>query len=219
MYQHASDHGGLGKVSSMRIVEKHSHLNGEAFLCVHYPEILEEVERVIESVDVDECWDATTYSNNTLGPGTFSAENVAKAFDDKLKDLRWCSQASNFWVTRDAEQTRAVARMPVEMQCRAIRLQMAEPIPARLEINYVKSRAAVQVQLGKPSMVAHDLFVTYMNFYVSSLIDVGIEIVPMREFERQISTNVPYYERDVLNVIRQGRGVPAVPLVLIGIAP
>ena len=34
-----------------------------------------------------------------------------------------------------------------------------------------------------------------------------------------LAEGVPYYERDLLNMIRQGRGVPAVPLVLIGVAP
>lgn len=51
------------------------------------------------------------------------------------------------------------------------------------------------------------------------LIDVGIEILPMKELERQMSSGVPYYERDLLNVVRQGRSVPAVPLVLVGVAP
>ena len=37
--------------------------------------------------------------------------------------------------------------------------------------------------------------------------------------EREMSSRVPYYERDLLSVIRQGRGVPAVPLVLIGVVP
>ena len=61
--------------------------------------------------------------------------------------------------------------------------------------------------------------VKHMSFFVSGIIDVGIEILPMKEMEREMSSGVPYYERDLLNVIRQGRGVPAVPLVLIGIAP
>ncbi|MCY3821026.1 MAG: BglII/BstYI family type II restriction endonuclease [Gammaproteobacteria bacterium] len=34
-----------------------------------------------------------------------------------------------------------------------------------------------------------------------------------------MSSGVPYFERDLLNVLRQGRGVPAVPLILVGIAP
>ena len=76
-----------------------------------------------------------------------------------------------------------------------------------------------EVQFGKYSFVAHDLFVKHLSFYVSDMIDVGIEILPMKELERDMSSGVPYYERDLLNVIRQGRGVPAVPLVLIGVTP
>lgn len=36
---------------------------------------------------------------------------------------------------------------------------------------------------------------------------------------RETSSGVPCFERDVVNVNRQGRGVPAVPLMLVGIAP
>ena len=54
---------------------------------------------------------------------------------------------------------------------------------------------------------------------MSDVIDVGIEILPMKALEASMSSGVPYYERDLLNVLRQGRGVPAVPLILIGITP
>lgn len=75
------------------------------------------------------------------------------------------------------------------------------------------------MQFGKYAFVAHDLFVKHLSFYVSGVIDAGIEILPMKQMERQMSSGVPYYERDLANVLRQGRGVPAVPLVLVGIAP
>ncbi len=73
--------------------------------------------------------------------------------------------------------------------------------------------------MGKDAFVAHDLFVKHLSFYVSDIIDVGIGILPMKELERDMSSGVPCYERDLPNVLRQGRSVPAVPLVLIGIAP
>ena len=41
----------------------------------------------------------------------------------------------------------------------------------------------------------------------------------MKVLEEEMSSGVPYYERDLMNIIRQGRGVPSVPLVLIGVAP
>lgn len=41
----------------------------------------------------------------------------------------------------------------------------------------------------------------------------------MKELQAHMSSGVGYYESEVYNVLRQGRGVPAVPLVLIGVAP
>ena len=109
--------------------------------------------------------------------------------------------------------------MPPERQKEAIEAAGHEPIYSYNQTDFVKERVAVEVQFGKYSFVAHDLFVKHMAFFVSDAIDVGIEILPMKELERDMSSGVPYYERDLLNIIRQGRGVPAVPLVLIGIAP
>ena len=41
----------------------------------------------------------------------------------------------------------------------------------------------------------------------------------MQELEVRMSSGVPHYERDLLDVLRQGRGVPPVPLVLVGVNP
>ena len=78
---------------------------------------------------------------------------------------------------------------------------------------------AVEVQFGKYSFVAYDLFVKHMAFYIGDVIDVGIEILPMKELQGEMSSGVGYYEGELYNLIREGRGVPAVPLVLVGIAP
>jgi len=75
------------------------------------------------------------------------------------------------------------------------------------------------VQFGKYPFVAYDLFVKHMAFFVGDVIDVGIEILPMKEMQEQMSSGISYYEGELYNVIRQGRGVPAVPLVLVGVAP
>ena len=58
-----------------------------------------------------------------------------------------------------------------------------------------------------------------MAFFVGDLIDVGIEILPMKELQANMSSGVGYYEAELYNLIREGRGVPAVPLVLIGVVP
>ena len=45
-----------------------------------------------------------------------------------------------------------------------------------------------------------------------------VEILPMKELQSEMSSGPSYYEGELYNLIREGRGVPAVPLVLIGIA-
>ena len=78
---------------------------------------------------------------------------------------------------------------------------------------------AVEIQFGKYSFIAYDLFVRHMAFYVGDAIDVGVEILPMKSMQEQMSSGPGYYQGALYDVVRQGRGVPAVPLVLLGIAP
>ncbi|MCU0645980.1 MAG: hypothetical protein MUC94_17190 [bacterium] len=72
---------------------------------------------------------------------------------------------------------------------------------------------------AKNAQVAADGKVRQMDFYSLDMIDVGISILPMKSLQMQMSSGVPYYEGELYNVIRQGRGVPAVPLVIVGIMP
>jgi hypothetical protein len=70
-----------------------------------------------------------------------------------------------------------------------------EPIFTYNQTDFVKQRVAVEVQFGKYSFVAHDLFVKHMSFFVGDVIDLGIEVLPMKALETQMSSGVPYYER------------------------
>ena len=74
------------------------------------------------------------------------------------------------------------------------------------------------MQYGKYFPVAYDLFVKHLAFFLGDVIDVGIEIMPMKSLQEQMSSGVPYYEGELYNLIREGRGVPAVPLIVVGLA-
>lgn len=87
------------------------------------------------------------------------------------------------------------------------------------QMELMKDRVALEVQFGKYSFNAYDLIAKHLAFYVGDVIDVGVEVLPMKEMSAQMSSGISYYEGELYNVIRQGRGVPAVPLVLIGVAP
>ena len=93
------------------------------------------------------------------------------------------------------------------------------PIFSYNQTDFVKERVAIEIQFGKYAFVAYDLFVKHLAFYVGDQIDVGIEILPIKALQKQMSSGVGYYEGEFYNIVRQGRGVPAVPLVLVGIEP
>lgn len=63
------------------------------------------------------------------------------------------------------------------------------------------------------------MFVKHLAFYVRDEINVGIEILPTKAMQQQMSSGIAYYEGELYNVIRNGRGVPAVPLVILGVEP
>lgn len=203
----------------MQIGAKYSHLNGEEFLLAHRPELWREVQNVISAVDAGACKTKVSKEKTMRGRLLYSPFDMNAAFDIGLKALGWEERRNTFWVTHDEKLLRGIHNQPADEQKAAIQEAGYEPIMSYNQTDFVKNRVAVEVQFGKYAFVAHDLFVKHLSFYVSDIIDVGIEILPMKELEKEMSSGVPYYERDLLNVLRQGRGVPAVPLVLVGVLP
>lgn len=59
----------------------------------------------------------------------------------------------------------------------------------------------------------------HLAFYVAGEIDVGVEILPMKALQAEMSSGPSYYEKELHNLMRGGRGAPPVPLVLFGLAP
>jgi len=109
--------------------------------------------------------------------------------------------------------------MDPQEQKKEIEAAGEKPIYSYNQTDFVKDRVAIEVQFGKYSFVTYDLFVKHLAFYIGDHIDVGIEILPMKALQAQMSSGVSYYEGEFYNVIRQGRGVPAVPLIIVGIMP
>ncbi len=203
----------------MRVVERHSHLNGEEYLLVHRKQLWKEVLDVIESVDAEACRTKLSQEKTKQGQRLYSPVGMNKAMAEGFQARGWRSRRRSFWVTSDAKLLRRIHTLNPDQQRDAIVSAGRDAIESYNQTDFVKNRVAVEVQFGKYAFVAHDLFVKHMAFFVSDLIDVGVEILPMKELEANMSSGVPYYERDLLNILRQGRGTPAVPLVLIGVAP
>lgn len=203
----------------MRIQARYSHMNGEEYLIVHQASLWYEVQAVIAEIDAEACKTKVSQESTMKGRKLYSPKAMNVAFKEGLEARGWSEQRSTFWVTEDEQLLRGIYNLPEREQKREIEKAGHTPIMSYNQTDFVKDRVALEVQFGKYAFVAHDLFVKHLSFFVSGIIDVGIEVLPMKSLEKEMSSGVPYYERDLLNVLRQGRGVPAVPLVLIGVAP
>jgi hypothetical protein len=201
----------------MRIAETYSHLNGLEFLLVHKPTLWHEIQSVIAAVDADKCRTKVSKEKTMKGKLLFSPIDMNAAFKRLLRESSWQESRVSYWVTRNEKLIRKTLTMSSEEQKREIEAAGETPIFSYNQTDFVKDRVAVEVQFGKYAFVAYDLFVKHLAFYVGDRIDVGIEILPMKSLQSQMSSGVAYYEGEFYNVVRQGRGVPAVPLVLIGI--
>lgn len=141
------------------------------------------------------------------------------AFAQKLNGLGWRESRTNYWVTDDYDLIRRTMALPPEQQKQTIEADGKTPIFSYNQTDFLKRRVAVEIQFGKYSFIAYDLFVKHLAFYIGNTIDVGIEILPMKSMQAQMSSGPGYYEGALYDVVRQGRGVPAVPLVLVGVVP
>lgn len=203
----------------MRIVETYSHLNGLEFLLVHNRKLWSEVQRVVAGVDAKKCKTKVSKEKGMEGRVLYSPIEMNSRFKKLLKVGRWEESRVSYWVTSDAKLIRKTLIKPAEEQKKQIEEAGRVPIFSYNQTDFVKNRVALEIQFGKYAFVAYDLFVKHLAFYIGDKIDVGVEILPMKSLQLHMSSGPAYYEGELYNVIRNGRGVPAVPLVLVGIAP
>jgi hypothetical protein len=203
----------------MRIVENYSHLNGLEYLLVHKPNLWREIQSVINNVDAEKFKTKVSKEKTMKGKILYSPIGMNAEFKRLLRSKSWQESRVSYWVTKSEKLIRKTLTMTPEEQKKEIEAAGEVPIFSYNQTDFVKDRVAVEVQFGKYSFVAYDLFVKHLAFYVGDYIDVGVEILPMKSLQSHMSSGVPYYEGEFYNVVRQGRGVPAVPLVIIGIAP
>ena len=75
-------------------------------------------------------------------------------------------------------------------------------------IGFLDTSSRETIQFARP-------ICEHLSYYVSDIIYVDIELLLGKELEIEMSSGAPYYEPELLNVLRHGQCIPAVPLVLI----
>jgi len=204
----------------MKIAQKYSHLNGEEYLIVHYNNLYKEIKDVIASINAEEFRTKISKEIRKQGNALFSPIELNKAFERAFSRNQWAGSRYNYYITLNRElMEKSILMSAKEQKEFLIANGETEPIYSYNQTDFVKEKIAVEVQFGKYSFVAFDLFVKHMLFYSGGVINLGIEILPTKKMQSQMSSGIAYFEGEVYNVMRQGRNSPPVPLLILGIEP
>lgn len=147
------------------------------------------------------------------GKMIFSPIALNRVFIEKFRDKGWNESRYKYFLTTDRKLMQEIVPLPYEEQKKhLIASGIKNPLSSFKQTDFVKDAIAVEVQFGKYAFVAFDLFVKHLLFYSGGIINVGIEVLPTKKMQSQMSSGVAYYEGEVYNVLRHGRGNPPVPL-------
>ncbi|HPV14056.1 MAG TPA: BglII/BstYI family type II restriction endonuclease [Candidatus Cloacimonadota bacterium] len=204
----------------MKIAKTYSHMCGEEYLIVHRPELYQEIKDVISSLDASQHKTKISKEKTLKGRELYNPISLNKAFKKAFSSLGWNEKRYSYYITLDRELMQMSLTMPLKEQKEFLEAkENGKPIWSYKQTDFVKDKVAIEVQFGKYAFVAFDLFVKHMLFYSGGVIDIGIEILPMKSMQEQMSSGIAYFEGEVYNVMRQGRSNPPVPLLIIGIEP
>ncbi|HEC93548.1 MAG TPA: restriction endonuclease [Candidatus Atribacteria bacterium] len=150
----------------------------------------------------------------------YNPSELNREFNRLFNQKNWNEVRYTYYVTTNYSIMQELISLPLEKQKEfLIKRGVTSPILSYKQTDFVKENIAIEVQFGKYAFVAYDLFVKHLLFYTGGVINVGIEILPVKSMQSEMSSGVAYYEGEVYNILRHGRNSPPVPLLIMGIAP
>ena len=186
---------------------------------VHYPGLWETIEDALNSIDADSVRTKISEEKTMQGRALISPTALNAEIDRELSDRNWVQpEQVNFVYSADPKMNRKLLSMSFEDQKKEVKESKAKYIVGHTKADFRFERVALEVQFGKYSFVQYDIFAKHAANYMNDLVDVGIELVPMHSMYQNMSSGPSYYERNLNEILRQGRIFPPVPLVLAGIA-
>ncbi len=201
----------------MKIQEIYSHLNGLEFLLVRKPDLWQELRSIILEVDIQKYQSLISLENANNLKLLFNPVVINSIFRLLLREQSWEENQMGYKIPQREDFIEDA--LPTRIREKKQVTEVTDGIPVCLDnrTDFVKDRVTVEIQFGKYTLDVYDLFAKPLAFYVGDYIDVGVEVLAMKSLQSQMSSGVAYYEGELYNVVRQSRGVPAVPLVLVGV--
>ena len=187
----------------MRIGGVYSFNKGQEVIETNYAAELHQVETVIAEVDGLEHKTKISREKTMPGKMLYKPRSLNQAFSQAFETRQWqkhkifCDYPTQYY-TADYVPSRSVKG-------------------AYREIDFVKNRVGVEVQFGKYAFMVYNVCAKMTIFHNEDIIDVGVEIVPLKELAGEMSTGVSYFEQFVWDLEHRGVADIDIPVLILGI--
>jgi hypothetical protein len=173
-------------------VFEYSHLGGSEILESRFPNINEEIDRVIGTVRASRT--KVSKEKTMRGELLFSPRELNRQFREAFRK-------HGFSELKDIYNIE-LPNYPLVIK------------GAFKQVDFAKERVLVEVQFGKYAFMFYDM-AKFQYFYNENQAQVGVEIVPAHPFKKCMSTGVSFGEQLVYDIERLRRHFPAVPVKVI----
>ncbi len=187
----------------MKIGGVYSFKGGKKIVETQFAAELQEIKTVIAAVDGPAHKTKVSQEKTMPGKMLYKPGSLNKAFGREFEAQRWqkykvlCDYPTEFYT---ADYTPSVS---VHSAFR--------------EMDFVKNRVGVEVQFGKYAFMVYNVCAKMTIFHNQGVIDVGVEIVPLKELASEMSTGVSYFEQFVWDLEHRGVSDIDIPVLILGI--
>ncbi len=84
-------------------------------------------------------------------------------------------------------------------------------------MDFIKEELGIEVQFGKYAFMVYSGCAKMTIFSNLGIIDMGVEIVPIKQFADEMSTGVSYFEQFVWDLENRGVSDIDIPVLILGI--
>jgi len=189
----------------VQVVAKYEVKKGEEILGKRYSNELREVYEIIESVDANKCFTKKSREKTMKGKTLYSPISLNRLFKKEFRKRGWepkkvyCKYKSSYYLSGYSPSN--------------------TPKGAYREMDFIKNKVGVEVQFGKYAFMVYNVCAKMTIFRKLGHIEVGIEIVPVKELQSKMSTGVSYFEQLVWDLEHRGEADIDIPVLILGVAP
>jgi hypothetical protein len=187
----------------MIIAARYSHNHGLDIITSHYREELRQVEAVIAAIDSQRCKTKISREKTRTGRSLYSPKSLNAAFRREFESRGWKKRRVRCEYSLAYYLPGSVPKQPLRGAYR--------------EIDFVKNRVGIEIQFGKYAFMVYNVCAKMTIFHKLNVIDVGIEIVPIKSFANHMSSGVSYFEQFVWDLEQRGVADLDIPVLILGV--